>query len=326
VTEHATPAAVDVPLRWALIGAGAVARSHAASLAESPAAVLVGVVDPDLERAKAVAAEFDVAAHGDLDSLLVDGPVHAATVAVPNHLHVVACDQLLDRGIAPLVEKPLAPDLAGAVHILQAAERAGRPVGAILNMRYLAPIRAIADACHDGALRPRTITMRGELARRAPGTWRTEAGGGLLLEVGVHYLDLLQWWLGTPDDVEVAPDGLGTEHVDVTLRWADTTARLHLDATAETGRPVEVDVDAAEGAVQVIAGEITRSTIADLDARTSALAAALPCPAEPLAYGPGHLGAIRSAADELVRHDRFPVAGREAMAAIALCEHLSGAA
>ena len=112
------------PVRIALIGAGQFGPNHARVIHESPRARLAFVVDTDPARAAEVAA-----LHGATplaDARVVIGKVDAAVVVVPTTAHEPVGCMLLDAGLDVLVEKPIAPDLAAADHLVEAAERRGR--------------------------------------------------------------------------------------------------------------------------------------------------------------------------------------------------------
>ena len=107
--------------RVAVVGVGHLGRIHARILARHPRAELVCVVDAEENRASEVAAELGCRALGGAEDLPEN--VDAVIVAVPTSAHEAVAVPLLRRGIACLVEKPLAPDLAAADRILEAAER-----------------------------------------------------------------------------------------------------------------------------------------------------------------------------------------------------------
>jgi Predicted dehydrogenases and related proteins len=111
------------PVPVGVIGAGAMGMNHLRVYDALPEAALVEVVEPDPDRAAAVAAAYDVAVH---DTVAALETAEAVTVAVPNaqHRHVaVVC---LERGMDVLVEKPLATSVADAEAIVAAARDADR--------------------------------------------------------------------------------------------------------------------------------------------------------------------------------------------------------
>ena len=111
-------------VRVAVVGAGDFGRNHARVYRELPDAELVGIVDPNSERAAKIAAEFSTKAFPDIESLA--GQVEAASVAVPTVEHSRVGCRLLELGIDVLVEKPMAASLTEADELLAAASRKGR--------------------------------------------------------------------------------------------------------------------------------------------------------------------------------------------------------
>ena len=114
----------------AVIGVGAFGRNHARiyhQLQQDGAAVrLVGVVDTDLSRADVIAREFRCRPFGSIDQLLAThSEVRAASVAVPTMHHLAAAKTLMQAGVDVLIEKPLAPSLAEADELIDAAKSAG---------------------------------------------------------------------------------------------------------------------------------------------------------------------------------------------------------
>ncbi len=113
----------DGAFRAAVIGVGSHGRNHARILAALPDAELVGIVDRDRERARAVAA--DVGAPVVDDVRAIDPPVDGCVVAVPTADHSAVAGPLLEAGVAVLVEKPIAASLAEADRLLAAARVSG---------------------------------------------------------------------------------------------------------------------------------------------------------------------------------------------------------
>jgi len=110
--------------RLAVIGAGQFGKNHCRVVHECERAELVAIVDTDAARAAEAAATSGAQSHRDYHELI--GRVDAAIVAAPTSVHEEIGCYLLEAGIDVLVEKPIAPDLASAERLVQAAERAGR--------------------------------------------------------------------------------------------------------------------------------------------------------------------------------------------------------
>ncbi len=112
----------------AVVGAGAFGRNHARvyrELGEQGLGVrLVGVVDPDLARADAVAGEFGCRAFGSIEQLLTThSEVRAASVAVPTVEHLTVARRLMESGVDVLIEKPLAFSIGEADELIELAGR-----------------------------------------------------------------------------------------------------------------------------------------------------------------------------------------------------------
>ncbi len=112
----------DTPLRLAVIGAGIMGANHARVAASLPQFEVAYVVDPDPERAGRVAAAIGASPLGDPAAL---GDIDAAVVAVPTPFHAAIATPLVERGVAVLVEKPMAASVAEAEALAAAAERGG---------------------------------------------------------------------------------------------------------------------------------------------------------------------------------------------------------
>lgn len=109
--------------RAAVIGVGHLGRHHARILRATPDVELAAVVDCDLDRARAVAAEVGTAAAADLGE--VRPPVDGVVVAVPTKDHLRVGLPLVEAGVAVLVEKPIAASLDEADRLVAAAARSG---------------------------------------------------------------------------------------------------------------------------------------------------------------------------------------------------------
>lgn len=129
-----------------MIGVGALGKHHARILAALPGAELAGVVDINEARAREVANTAGVpwaASAGDLP-----WPVDAVTVAVPTASHLQVALPFLERGVAVLVEKPLARDAGEARQMMGAAAVSGAVFGVGHTERYnpaVAAVRPLID-------------------------------------------------------------------------------------------------------------------------------------------------------------------------------------
>jgi predicted dehydrogenase len=127
-------------LRVAVIGVGHLGRHHARILATLPGATLVGVVDLNVPRAREIAAQHGTRAFGHADEVL--DLVDAVSIAVPTESHLAVARPFLERGIAALVEKPLARSVRESEALIDAALRGGAVLAAGHTERFNPAVQA----------------------------------------------------------------------------------------------------------------------------------------------------------------------------------------
>lgn len=210
-------------VRLAIIGCGAVTElSHLPAARLVPEVEVVALADKDLARARRLAERFGVARCVD-DYHVLLGDVDGMIVALPNHLHAPVARELLEKRVAVLVEKPLASTLREARELTVAARTAGLPLQAGHMYRFSKAARLVKRVLEEGWLGPlRQFSLQYGVVSNWPATsgfyWRKEqAGGGVLMDLGPHMLDLLLWWLGEAHDVEYQDDAAGGVEADCRL-------------------------------------------------------------------------------------------------------------
>lgn len=191
-----------------IIGAGAISRAaHVPAVLASPLAKLVGVIDPDIERAKALCNVYGVNASVAADVEQLDSPFDGAIVAAPNNLHAPISKSLVEKGIPVLVEKPIATTVAAARELVALAESKNVVVAVGYHTRHSGACKALkycVETEHFGRA-TRFAHQDGSRGGWSPlsgynlDTWR--AGGGVLVTTGTHFLDRLVWLWGSPDEV-----------------------------------------------------------------------------------------------------------------------------
>ncbi|MFO0907909.1 MAG: Gfo/Idh/MocA family oxidoreductase [Isosphaeraceae bacterium] len=168
------------PLRLAVVGVGHLGQHHARVLAGMPGVTLVGVADARPEQAQAIAERFGTRAWDDYRDLL--DQVDAVSIAVPTSLHREVAGAFLDRGIATLVEKPLAANLADAEALVALA----RERNALLQVGHIERFNPALTALEGTGLRPRYIAAE----RLATYTFRS-TDVGVVLDLMIHDIDLV---------------------------------------------------------------------------------------------------------------------------------------
>jgi predicted dehydrogenase len=129
-------------MRVAVIGVGHLGRHHARLLAGMPDVELTAVVDIDRARADEVAAAAGARAFTGASDISARLDVDAVTIAVPTERHAEVALPFLERGVATLVEKPMARSIAEADALLAAASRSGATFGVGHTERYNPAIAA----------------------------------------------------------------------------------------------------------------------------------------------------------------------------------------
>jgi predicted dehydrogenase len=211
------------PLRLGVVGCGAVARiHHLPAIATSSRVTVTALADPALERARDLARAHSVPTVVTHHRALV-GAVDAAIVAAPNTAHARIAIDLLEAGIHVLVEKPMALRAADCDEMIAAAERSGAVLAVGLDFRFFSSSRFVRELVAAGWLGAiRAFDLRQGLQSRWPSATpsligRGLSGGGVLVDFGVHMLDLLLWWLGDVDSVEYFDDAAGGVEADCEL-------------------------------------------------------------------------------------------------------------
>ena len=226
-------------LRFAVVGCGAVAASHyLPALAGSDLAAAALLVDADPPRARALARRWGVAGVA-ADYREVPGRAEAAVIALPNHLHAPVASELLAAGVHVLVEKPMALSTAECDAMIAAAAAGGAKLTVGLQFRFFDSTRLVGDLLASGLLgRLERFELRLGVVSRWPFATgfilrRETAGGGALLDYGVHVLDLLLHWLGEWAEVGYRDDAHGGLECDCEL---DLTMRSGLAGRVEISR------------------------------------------------------------------------------------------
>ena len=187
---------------WGVIGSGGIAlrRTIPEGIVPAANARLVAVYDVNQEINRQAAERFGAQAAANLDELLA-ADVEAVYVATPVHAHreqVLACAR---AGKHVLCEKPLGLNVAEAEEMVAACRQAGVLLGTALMMRFHSRHRAALELIRRGRL-GQPVYARAQLSCWYPpieGAWRQDpalGGGGALMDMGGHCLDLLEMFFG----------------------------------------------------------------------------------------------------------------------------------
>ena len=295
--------------RWGVLGGGSVAPSHVISLQRTPDVELVGLADADEAARRRAEKTFGLTTYASIEALLDEAKPDAVTIALPAPLHLMAARLAGERGVDVLCEKPLARNVAECDEVLQVCAQHGVHLGAILNNRGYRQTRWIKQLIDDGRWHPSLVAIRGAM----PGTSRAP---DMVLAVGVHYLDLMRWWLGSPLRVSALSTDRAAAGV---IAFDDAVGTFRLTVLGTTGTGVRMDIEEVEGRVTLgrfgihsISGDL--GTPPEWDTEIDGMT-----------YGAGHATVIREAAEAHARGEPFPVNGETGREAVALCEAMTRA-
>ena len=198
-------------VRVGLIGAGAIAPAHCQGLLKHPKAELVAVADANKERARALQKDFAIPRlYTRVDDLLLDPDVDAVTIALPTWLHAASATMALEAGKHVLLEKPFAMNREEARAVLDTAKKARRVFTVGMNQRFARDsqiVRALVERGDLGDVYHAKAYWNRRSGTPRFGTWfcdKKKSGGGSLLDVGVHMLDLCLSLLGNFRPVTVS--------------------------------------------------------------------------------------------------------------------------
>lgn len=200
------------PIRLGIIGAGAIVQvAHLPVLKRLKGIEVVAICDTDLPKARALAERYQIrGVFDDLQDLLANESLDALLLCTPNHMHEPHILAGLSAGLHVLVEKPLAMTTASAQKLVRAAEKRDRVVMVGMSHRYRPDAQAIRQFVLNGEL-GEIDSVRGSwhVARpsRAQFGWRQrkeQAGGGVMLDLGLTVLDLSLWLIGNPRPIRVS--------------------------------------------------------------------------------------------------------------------------
>ncbi len=211
-------------IRVAQVGCGRVAEMyHLPVLARSDGVEVAMLVDSSVARARELAERYGVPSVTD-DYRQAIGRVDAAIVAVPNALHAGVTKDLLRGGVHVLVEKPMALALVDCDEMIDLAQRMQLILAVGLEFRFFYVSQFVKRLLEHGVLgEVREFDVQQGLELK----WSTRsgylvqpelAGGGVLVDFGVHLLDLLIWWLGECAVEEYSDDAMGGVEAECELR------------------------------------------------------------------------------------------------------------
>lgn len=197
-------------LRCGIVGLGVGRKKHIPGYLSHPMAELAAIADSNTEKLNAVGDEFHIEhRYSSLTEMLANEKLDIVSIATPNIFHKDMTIEALEAGCHVMCEKPIAMNAAEAQEMIDAAKRTGKRIMINYVKRYIPESIAVKRVIDAGMLGDiyfaRSVWLR---RRRLPGFggWfgkKAMSGGGPLIDIGVHRLDLALWYMGFPKPVWV---------------------------------------------------------------------------------------------------------------------------
>jgi len=197
------------PIQVGVIGTGSISELHLSSYGKNPDAQLAAVCDLNEERARAAAVKHGAGAvYADYRDLLADSSIEAVSICTWNNTHAEIAIAALQAGKHVLVEKPLCRTVDEAYAIEAAVRSSGKLLQVGFVRRYESKAALVRQFAEQGEFGDIYYAKASTLRRLGnPGGWFADverSGGGPLIDIGVHVIDLCWYLMGKPRPVSVS--------------------------------------------------------------------------------------------------------------------------
>ncbi|MET3697574.1 predicted dehydrogenase [Bacillus oleivorans] len=223
-------------VKVALIGVGAIAEStHLVNLKEHPDVTIEAVVDVNLERAKELAAAHGISHYfSTIDELIAAVQVDAVIISTPNQTHMPIAKRAAKQGIHVLAEKPIGTDLDEVEEFLELARKNNVLTMVGMPHRFRRDVQILKEYAEQNTF-GNVYYVKAKLfrSRGTPKGWFTNkalSGGGAMMDIGVHVLDLAWWLMGQPKVQAITGKtllGLGDYQTKYVSSWESKNKSLN---------------------------------------------------------------------------------------------------
>jgi UDP-N-acetyl-2-amino-2-deoxyglucuronate dehydrogenase len=260
-------------MRFAIIGAGVIGRTHAACIRElAPRTALALVADEVHDRARDLAMAHGAEAATSPTAAFSRDDIDAVAICTPSGLHAELAIAALDAGKHVLVEKPIDVTLQAAQRVADAEARASTTIAVVSQHRFDPSSQLVHRAAREGRFGRLTSGVASVAWWRSQdyydsgdwrGSWRLD-GGGALMNQGIHTIDLLIWMLGEPVEVHARTACLAHQRIEVediavaTIRFAGGAfGVLHATTAAYPGLTARIQIHGDLGSAVIDGDRLT---------------------------------------------------------------------
>ena len=215
-------------LRLAIVGCGGVSNLHFRALADFPDVEIVAGVDINPDKLKNVQEKWGVKkVFKDWKKMLKAVKPDAVSVLTPNGLHAEPAIDAANAGCHVIVEKPMAMNPEQCQRMIDAARKSGVKLTVGFQYRYHPNSQFLVRAREDGRFGKPMFVKCQALRRRGIPNWgvfgqKHLQGGGPMIDIGVHVIEMAHYVMGSPKPVAAAGNTwtyLGNKKSDVESNW-----------------------------------------------------------------------------------------------------------
>jgi len=197
-------------VRFGVVGAKGIGRTHMESIVSCGNAELVAVADINEAAGKEAASKYGIKWFLDYEKMLEQKDIDAVSICTPHFLHCNMALKALEYGKNVLVEKPMAITVREADKMVEKAKATCLKLGVVFQYRTFPVNQEIKRLIDEGEIGKiyrvlmEACTFRTQAYYESDawrGKWKTE-GGGALINQTVHNIDLLQWFVGPPSKLQ----------------------------------------------------------------------------------------------------------------------------
>ncbi|OPZ16457.1 MAG: putative oxidoreductase YcjS [candidate division BRC1 bacterium ADurb.BinA364] len=196
-------------VKAAFVGSGGIASVHMKGMSQNKGFQVAACCDLMAERAKDFAQKWGIPRHySDMDRMLETEDIDAVLVCTPNYAHMAPTIKALSQGLHVYCEKPMAMNVAEAQAMADAA-RNSKALLTIGHHQRFSPANMYIHKTQAAGDLGEVYFGRTVYRRRAGVPWwgafhiKEKSGGGALIDIGVHVIDLALWLMGSPKPVRV---------------------------------------------------------------------------------------------------------------------------